>query len=199
MNPKVNFYFDKEQKWHAEIAQLRTIALECNLVEDLKWGCPCYTYASAAGKPGKNEVLIHTFKEYCAFLFFKGALLKDPPQILIQPTENVQASRQARFTNLEQILAQRDVLKSYIFEAVEVEEAGLKVELKKTAEYEVPEEFQQKLDRDTNLAKAFNALTPGRQRGYLFHFSQAKLSKTRAARVEKYLPKILEGKGLDDE
>ena len=192
MNPKVDFYFNKAKKWQEELMQLRTIVLDCHLIEELKWGCPCYTFESS------NIVLIHAFKEYCALLFFKGALLKDPKKILIQQTENVQSARQIRFTSVQEITKMKAVVKAYIYEAVEVEEAGLKVELKKTEQYKVPEEFQAKLDKDAKLKKAFYALTPGRQRAYLFYFSQAKQSKTREARVEKFIPQILDGKGLDD-
>lgn len=191
-NPKVDFYFDKFEKWQKTLLEMRKIALDCGLVEELKWGCPCYTLN------GKNVMLIHVFKEYCAYLFFKGALLSDPDSILIQQTKNVQATRQARFTDAKQVVLYKTGLKACIFEAIEVERAGLKVQLKKTADYAVPEEFRQKLSADRALKKAFEALTPGRQRAYLFHFSQAKQSKTRAARVEKYIPKILEGRGLDD-
>ena len=192
MNPKVDWYFTKAKNWQKELEQLRTIALDCNLVEDLKWGCPCYTFEKS------NIVLIHSFKEYCAFLFFKGALLKDPKGILVQQTENVQAARQIRFTSVQQIVKMKKVLKAYIFEAVEAEEAGLKVPLKKTAEFKMPDEFKQKLDKNRALKKAFEALTPGRQRGYLLHFSSAKQSKTRESRIEKYIPQILDGKGLED-
>lgn len=192
MNPKVDSIIDKEEKWQKEFEKLREIALECQLEEDLKWGCPCYSYQ------GGNVVLIHGFKEYCALLLFKGALLGDPEGILIQQTENVQSARQIRFTGLKQIIGMARVLKAYIYEAIEVEKAGLKVKLKKTADYPVPEEFQLKLDKMPALRKAFEALTPGRQRGYIFYFSSAKQSKTRASRVEKYIPQILEGRGLED-
>lgn len=193
MNPKVDWYFSKNKKWQEEIRQLRTIVLDCDLVEVLKWGCPCYQFEK------KNIVLIHVFKEYCAFLFFKGALLRDKKGILVQQTENVQAARQIRFTSVQQIVKMKKILKDYIYEAVEVEEAGLKVPLKKTKEFAMPEEFQKKLDKTPALKKAFEALTPGRQRGYLLHFSSAKQSKTREARIEKYLPQIMDGKGLEDE
>jgi uncharacterized protein YdeI (YjbR/CyaY-like superfamily) len=192
MNPKVDFYFNADQKWQEEIRKMRTIAFDCGVTEELKWGCPCYTLNK------RNIVLIHVFKEYCAFLFFKGALLNDSNGILIQQTENVQAGRHVRFTNVEQIVELESILKAYIFEAIEVEKAGLKVELKKTAEFPVPEEFKNKLDKNSALQNAFNALTPGRQRAYLFHFSQPKQSKTRESRVEKYIPQILDGKGLND-
>lgn len=192
MNPKVNWYFDKEEKWKDEIARMRTIALDCDLQEELKWGNPCYTWH------GSNIVLIHVFKEYCAYLFFKGALLGDPEGILIQQTENVQVPRQARFTNVAQINELEPVLKAYIYEAIEVEKAGVRVELRKPSDYPVAEEFQAKLDAMPALKAAFERLTPGRQKGYLLHFNQPKQSKTREARVEKYIPFIMEGKGIDD-
>jgi uncharacterized protein YdeI (YjbR/CyaY-like superfamily) len=192
MNPKVDFYFNKAKKWQEAVNLLRTIALDCGVTEELKWGCPCYTFNK------NNIVLIHDFKEYCAFLFFKGALLKDKENILIQQTENVQSARQIRFTNALQVVEMKTILKAYILEAIEVEKAGLKVELKKTKEYSIPAEFQSKLDHIPDLKAVFEALTPGRQRGYLLHFSAPKQSKTREARVEKYMPKILNGKGLDD-
>jgi uncharacterized protein YdeI (YjbR/CyaY-like superfamily) len=171
---------------------LRMIILDCGLTEELKWGCPCYTFQN------RNIVLIHGFKEYCALLFFKGALLNDPNGILIQQTENVQAARQIRFKNVREIIKLKTILKAYIYEAIEVEKAGLQVKLKKTTEYKIPEEFQKKLDQIPALKTAFNALTPGRQRAYIFYFSQAKQSKTRESRVEKYMKQILKGKGLDD-
>lgn len=192
MNPKVDFFFDKAKKWQDELGKLRTIVLDCDLTEELKWGCPCYTMN------GSNVVLIHAFKEYCALLFFKGSLLPDPKNILIQQTENVQAARQMRFTNLAEIEKLQRAITSYVHEAIEAEKAGLKVNLKKTKEYPIPEEFQQKLNKKAALKKAFDALTPGRQRGYLLYFSSAKQSKTREARIEKYIPQILQGKGLDD-
>jgi uncharacterized protein YdeI (YjbR/CyaY-like superfamily) len=193
MNPKVDWFFNKAGKWQEEYTKLRTTALDCGLTEELKWGCPCYTFEE------KNIVLIHGFKEYCAFLFFKGALLNDPNGILIQQTKDVQSGRQVRFANMLEIVEQEPILKAYINEAVKVEKAGLKVIHKTTAEYTVPTEFQSKLDRIPALKTAFEALTPGRQRGYLYYFSQPKLSKTREERVEKYMPKILDGKGMDDE
>ncbi|MEO7991717.1 MAG: YdeI family protein [Chryseolinea sp.] len=192
MNPKVDFYFNKAKKWQEELEQLRTIVLDCELTEELKWGCPCYTFEKS------NIVLIHVFKEYCALLFFKGALLKDPKHILVQQTENVQAARQIRFTNVGEIVKMKTTLKKYIYEAVEVEEAGLKVDLKKTPEFNMPEEFKKKLDKSRVLKTAFYALTPGRQRGYLLYFSAPKQSKTRESRVEKYREQILNGEGLND-
>ncbi|BDU23691.1 DUF1801 domain-containing protein [Flavobacterium sp. GSB-24] len=191
-NSKVDFYFEKEEKWKAELEQLRAIVLNCHLAEELKWGVPCYTFEKS------NIVLIHAFKDYCALLFFKGALMKDPDKILIQQTENVQAARQVRFINLKEIESKKEVLKQYIYEAAEIEKAGLKVELKKVSEFEIAQEFQVKLDSDPDLKKAFYALTPGRQRAYLLHFSQPKQSKTREGRVEKNIPNILIGKGLND-
>lgn len=192
MNPEVNWYFDKNEQWQKEVRQMRSIALGCGLEETLKWGCPCYVYNDA------NIVLIHVFKEYCAFLFFKGALLQDPNGILIQQTKNVQSARQIRFTNEKEIVQQKSMLKAYIYEAIEVEKAGLKVKLKKTSDYSMPEEFRARLNKMPSLKKAFEALTPGRQRGYLFYFGQAKQSKTRESRIEKYIPKIMAGQGLDD-
>ncbi len=192
MNPKVDWFFDKDSKWQKEYKKLRKIILDCGLTEELKWGCPCYTFEK------KNIVLIHGFKEYCALLFFKGALLNNADGILIQQTKNVQSARQVRFTNLKEIVKIEKILKAYIYEAVEVERAGLKVKLKETKEFKIPEEFQKRLNENAALKKAFIALTPGRQRAYLFYFSQAKQSATREVRVEKYLHKILEGKGLDD-
>jgi len=191
-NPKVDWFFDKAGKWQAEYAKLRTVCLESGLSEELKWGCPCYTFEK------KNIVLIHGFKEYCALLFFKGALLKDPKGILIQQTENVQSARQIRFTSEREIAALKSSLKAYIKEAVEIEKAGVKVNYRTTADFKTPEEFQIKLDKVAGLKQAFKALTPGRQRAYLMYFGQPKQSKTRAARVEKYVPQILRGKGLDD-
>lgn len=192
MNPKVDFYFDKAGKWQKATEQLRTIILDCGLTEELKWGCPCYTFQK------RNIVLIHVFKEYCALLFFKGVLLHDTQGILIQQTKNVQAARQIRFTNAREIVEMEATLKTYVYEAIAVEEAGLQVKFKKTAEFIIPEEFQRKLDKKPALKTAFDALTPGRQRAYIFHFSQPKLSKTRQSRIEKCMPRILDGKGLDD-
>jgi uncharacterized protein YdeI (YjbR/CyaY-like superfamily) len=192
MNPKVDFYFDKAKKWQEEIELLREIVLDCGLIEELKWGCPCYTFEKS------NIVLIHVFKEYCALLFFKGVLLNDPNGILIQQTANVQAARQIRFTNLKEIVKQKKILKAYIYEAIEVEKAGLKVPLKKATEFSMAEEFKNKLDKKPALKKAFYALTPGRQRAYLLYFSAPKQSKTRESRIEKSIPQILDGKGLAD-
>jgi len=193
MNPKVDFYFDEAKKWQKEQEELREIALECQLTEELKWGTPCYTFQNS------NIVLIHAFKEYCAFLFFKGALLSDTDGILIQQSKNVQAARQIRFTNLQEIKDQKTILKTYIYQAIEVEKSGLKVKLKKIKELEVAEEFQKKLSQDSKLEAAFKALTPGRQRAYLLHFSSPKQSKTRESRVEKAIDQILDGKGLNDD
>jgi uncharacterized protein YdeI (YjbR/CyaY-like superfamily) len=191
MNPKVDFYFDKAEKWQKPIEKLRTIVLDCGLTEELKWGCPCYTYQET------NLVLIHVFKEYCALLFFKGALLNDPNGILVQQTKSVQAARQIRFTNLAEVVKMERMIKAYIYEAIEVEKAGLKVILKKNPE-PVPEEFQKKLNKMPALKAAFKALTPGRQRAYILYFSAAKQAKTREARIEKYTQQILDGRGLDD-
>src|SRR6266850_3799851 len=178
MNPKVDWYFSKNKRWQEEIETLRTIVLDCGLDEELKWGVPCYTFQKS------NIVLIHAFKEYCALLFFKGALLNDAKGILIQQTKNVQAARQIRFTNVQEIVKMKPILKAYIYEAIEVEKAGLKVPLKKTTAYKIPEEFQKKLNKTPALKAAFYALTPGRQRGYIFYFSQPKQSKTRESRIE---------------
>ena len=192
-NPKVDFYFRKANKWQEEFEKLRKIILDCGLSEELKWGCPCYTFEK------RNIVLIHGFKEYCALLFFKGALLNDANGILVQQTKNVQAARQIRFTNVREIVKLKPILKAYIYEAIEVEKVGLKVNLKQTKEFEIPEEFQNKLDEIKTLKTAFEALTPGRQRAYLLYFSAPKQSKTRESRVEKCMQQILNGKGLDDE
>jgi len=192
MNPKVDWYFTKNKKWQEEIETLRSFVLDCNLNEELKWGCPCYTYGE------KNVVLIHVFKEYCALLFFKGSLLKDPNGVLIQQTENVQAARQMRFTSLQEIEKRKRIIKTYIKEVIELEKSGAKVPLKKTKEFNVPEEFKNRLDEMPNLKTAFKALTPGRQRGYLLYFSSAKQATTRESRIEKYIPQILNGKGLED-
>jgi len=192
MNPSVDFYFTKAKNWQKEIEQLRTIVLDCGLTEELKWGCPCYTFEK------RNIVLIHVFKEYCAFLFFKGALLNDANGILVQQTKNVQSARQVRFTNVQEIVKKKSILKAYIYEAIEVEKAGLKVDLQQKTQLEFPEEFQKKLKENPRLKTAFNALTPGRQRAYNLYFSAAKQSKTRESRIEKYIQQILKGKGLND-
>jgi uncharacterized protein YdeI (YjbR/CyaY-like superfamily) len=191
MNPKVDFYFSKAKKWQGELEKLRTIVLDCQLNEELKWGVPCYTFQNS------NIILIHVFKEYCAILFFQGALLKDKKSILIQQTKNVQAARQIRFTSVQEIIKMEPVVKAYIKEAIEIDKAGLKVELKKDPE-PIPEEFQTKLHKMPALKTAFTALTPGRQRAYILYFSAAKQSKTRESRIEKCVPQILSGKGLDD-
>jgi uncharacterized protein YdeI (YjbR/CyaY-like superfamily) len=191
-NPKVDWYFNKPRKWQEEIAKLRKIILECGLTEELKWGCPCYMIGD------KNVVLIHVFNNYCALLFFKGTLLNDSEGILVQQTKNVQSARQMRFESIHEIVEMKRLIKDYIEQAIEVEKAGLKVKFKKTAEFEMPDEFQIKLNQDPKLKAAFNKLTPGRQRGYLLYFSSAKQSKTRQGRIEKYTKHILKGKGLDD-
>ncbi len=192
-NSEVDAFLRNANKWREEYRKLRSIVLDCGLVEDYKWMHPCYTLQ------GKNIVLIHGFKEYCALLFFKGVLLKDPGNILIQQTGNVQAGRQIRFTDVREIAGMAPVLKAYIKEAIEVEKAGLKIKHRKTSDYPVPEEFRQKLDEIPDLKTAFKTLTPGRQRAYLFYFSRPKQSKTRELRISKYLQKILDGKGLNDQ
>ena len=192
MNPKVDWYFSKAQRWQQELQQLRTIILDCQLTEELKWGVACYTYQKS------NIVLIHVFKEYCAVLFIKGALLKDAHGLLRQQTESTQATRQIRFTSVEEIGESKAILQAYIYEAVELEEAGLNVNFKQTQEFSFPEEFQKKLDENPALKSAFDALTPGRQRGYILHFSAPKQSKTRKSRIEKCIQQILDGKGLND-
>ena len=192
MNPKVDFFFNKAQKWQEEYEKLRMIVLDCGLTEELKWGKPCYTFQNS------NIVLIHGFKEYCALLFHKGALLKDPDGILIQQTKNVQSARQIRFTSVQEIIEMEPILKAYILEAIDVEKAGLEVEFKKTTEFTFPEEFINELEEVPGLQDAFDALTPGRQRGYILYFSAAKQSKTRESRIEKCMQKILDGKGLND-
>lgn len=192
MNPKVDAVLSKAKKWQEEFEALREIALACKLAEELKWGQPCYTLDD------KNIVLIHGFKEYCAYLFFKGALLKDPKNILITQTENVQVARQIRFTSVAEIVKMKTVLKAYIREAIDVEKAGLQAPMKKTEEFAVAEEFQFHLERNRALKEAFEALTPGRQRAYLLHFSAPKQSKTRESRIEKCMPLIFDGIGLND-
>ena len=199
MNPKVDKYLSKANlpagkagKWQKELEKLRMIILDCQLTEELKWGVPCYTFQK------RNMVLVHVFKDYCAILFFKGALLNDPNGILIQQTKNTQAARQIRFTNVREIVEMETILKAYIYEAIELEKAGLKVNYKKTTEFIIPEEFHKKLDKIAALKTAFDALTPGRQRAYFLYFSQPKQSKTRESRVEKCMQQILNGKGLND-
>jgi uncharacterized protein YdeI (YjbR/CyaY-like superfamily) len=192
MNPKVDIYLRKAEKWQEELAKLRMIILDCGLTEELKWGVPCYTFQNS------NIVIIHAFKEYCAILFVKGSLLLDTNGILIQQTENVQAGRQIRFTNIQEIAQIETTIKAYIYEAIEVEKAGLRVQLKKISDYSIPEEFQNKLEEIPDLRTAFDALTPGRQRAYIIHFSAPKQSKTRESRIEKCTPQILTGKGLNE-
>ncbi len=193
MNSQIDKYISRNPQWEKELVKLRKIILDCHLNEELKWGVPCYTYE------GSNIVLMHTFKEYCGLLFHKGVLLKDPEGILIQQTENVQSARQVRFTKVADVTKLEKVLKAYIFEAIELEESGAKVPFKKTEEFKMPDEFKNRLKADAELKDAFEALTPGRQRGYLLHFSSAKQSKTRESRIDKYIPWIMEGKGLNDE
>ena len=192
MNPKVDWFFSKPTKWQKEYQLLREIILGCDLVEELKWGQPCYTYNKS------NIVLIHGFKDYCALLFMKGALLKDPKKILIQQTENVQSARQIRFTSVQEITKLKATIKKYVYEAIKIEESGEKVELKKTRDFPMADEFKARLDKNARLKKAFYALTPGRQRGYLLYFSSAKQAKTREQRIEKYMDQILDGRGLED-
>jgi uncharacterized protein YdeI (YjbR/CyaY-like superfamily) len=191
-NPRVDDFLRRETAWKAEMTKLRALPLACELAEELKWGKPCYTLE------GKNIVLIHGFKEYCALLFFKGVLLTDPHKILVQQTENVQAARQVRFRNTREIDEKEDILKAYIRDAIVVERSGSEVAFKKTSDYRTPEELQRELDRNRAAKTAFAALTPGRQRGYMFYISGAKQAKTREARVAKCIPMILRGKGLDD-
>lgn len=191
-NPKVDFFFEKAGKWQSEYEKLRNIAVSTELTEELKWGCPCYTFQK------RNIFLIHGFKDYCALLFFKGALMEDPANLLIQQTENVQSARQMRFTDSKQVTDMENIIRDYIFNAVDVEKSGAKVEMKPTKSFEMPEEFRQKLETAAELKTAFETLTPGRQRAYLLYFSSAKQSSTRESRIEKYIPSIFEGKGLND-
>ena len=193
MNPQVDGYIRKNHRWQDELAALRQIVLDCGLTEDVKWMVPCYTLDNS------NIVLMHVFKEYCALLFTKGVLLKDPVGILIQQTKNVQSARQIRFTHVDEIIEMEPVLKAYIQEAIDVEKAGLEVEFKETSEFDMPEELQNKFEEDPTFKTAFEALTPGRQRGYLLYFSGAKQAKTRRSRIEKYSEKIFDGKGLNDD
>jgi uncharacterized protein YdeI (YjbR/CyaY-like superfamily) len=192
MNPKVDWFFVKSTKWKEVYQELRELVLSFDLMEELKWGCPCYTHDK------KNVVLIHGFKDYCALLFMKGAIMKDPKKILIQQTQNVQAARQIRFSNLNDIIKQKATIKSYLKNAIELEKSGIKVEMKKTIEYKIPEEFQIALNKMSELKIAFEKLTPGRQKGYLLYFSSAKQAKKRNERIEKYIPKILDARGLED-
>lgn len=192
INPKVNFFFTKAKHWKSEFEQLRSILLECDLDEELKWGVPCYTHQ------GSNILLIHGFKAYCAILFFKGALLKDPQNMLVQQTKNVQAARQIRFRDIREILENKNHIRAYVQEAIRAEQAGLKVVMKKTSEFDMPQEFEIILKSSATLKKAFTQLSPGRQRAYLLFFSSAKQSATRQSRIEKYIPYILKGKGLND-
>ncbi|WP_020571910.1 YdeI/OmpD-associated family protein [Neolewinella persica] len=192
MNPAVDNFLDKAKKWKAEMTLLRRICLDCGLTEEYKWMHPCYTFQ------GSNVVLIHGFKAYCALLFHKGVLLSDSEGILVQQTENVQVARQIRFADLEDVIRLEQTIKTYIFEAIEVEKAGVEVKMKKTAEFEMPAEFEKALDSNQDLKSAFEALTPGRKRGYLLYFTKAKQAKTRTSRIEKYIPKIIDGKGLND-
>ena len=192
MNQKVNWFFDKDTKWQKEYQELRTTILDCALIEELKWGHPCYTFQT------NNVVLIHGFKEYCALLFHKGVLLSDSEKLLIQQTKNVQAARQMRFTNLQEIIDLVPIIKAYIFEAIEIEKAGLEVKMKKTSEFEIPVELITAFTKNPDLKTAFYRLTPGRQRGYLLYFSQAKQPKTRVSRIEKSMSKIFDGKGINE-
>lgn len=192
MNPKVDWFFEKEGKWQESYELLRDIVLSTKLEEELKWGCPCYTL------DGSNVVLIHGFKDYCALLFMQGALLKDEKKVLVQQTANVQAARQLRFTGADEIRKGAKWIKAYVKEAIGNEESGLRVELKKTDEFAMPEAFSQVLSEMPDVKVAFEKLTPGRQRGYLLHFAAAKQAKTREARIEKNIPRILAGKGLED-
>jgi uncharacterized protein YdeI (YjbR/CyaY-like superfamily) len=192
MNSSIDFFFRKAKQWKPEYETLRILLLECGLTEEAKWGVPCYTYE------GNNIVLMHGFKDYCALLFFKGALMKDVAGILVAQTENVQSGRQIRFAHLQEIIEMEPILKDYVAEAIAVEKAGLKVEFKKTAEFTMPDELQTRFDQEPDFKAAFEGLTPGRQRGYLLYFAGAKQAKTRESRIEKCIPKILEGKGLND-
>jgi uncharacterized protein YdeI (YjbR/CyaY-like superfamily) len=192
MNPQVNWFFEKSTKWQQAYSLLRELVLECELTEELKWGCPCYTLNKS------NIVLIHGFKDYCALLFMQGALLKDKKNILVQQTENVQSARQLRFKSADEVAKSKATIKAYIKEAITISKSGLKLELKKTTEYKISEEFQNVLNHMPELKIAFEALTPGRQRGYLLYFSAPKQTKTRESRIEKYIQPILDGKGLED-
>ena len=192
MNPSVDFFFNKPSQWQEAYLQLRSIILSTGLTEELKWGKPCYTLND------NNVVLIHGFKEYCALLFHKGVLMKDPKGLLVQQTPNVQVARQLRFTDVKEIIKLKAVIKAYVKEAIAVEKSVEQAEMKKTSDFAIPDEFKNLLSKNAKLKKAFGALTPGRQRGYLLYFGSAKQAKTREARIEKYVPKILAGKGLED-
>jgi uncharacterized protein YdeI (YjbR/CyaY-like superfamily) len=192
MHPQVTLVHGREKRWNGEFAALRQLCLASGLNEELKWGQACYDLN------GSNVCLIHGFKEYCALLFMKGALLKDPKGLLIQQTKNVQSARQMRFTSIADVNTRKAAIKSFIRDAIAVEKSGVKVPMRSVAQFEVPEEFKQRLKKDSKLAKAFRALTPGRQKGYLLHFAGAKQSATRAARIEKHTARILKGLGLDD-
>lgn len=192
MDPRVDEFLSKAKKWQEEIEKLRKIALDCQLNEEFKWGKPCYSLKKS------NVAIIFGFKEYCAIGFFKGTLLKDESRILVGPGDNSQAMRQIRFTSVEDIVSMEPIIREFINEAIEIEKAGLKVNFRKTADYYIPDEFQQKMDDIPALKTAFNELTPGRQRAYLLHFSQPKQSATRTSRIEKYIQKILFGKGMND-
>ena len=192
MKKDIGAFFEDPSKWQKEYKLLRKIILDCGLKEEFKWGKPCYTVQNS------NIVFIHGFKDYCALLFNKGALLKDTEDILVQQTKNVQSARQIRFTGAEEIEKRKDIVKVFVYEAIEVEKAGLEVEMKKTSDYDIPEELKKALKENPDLKEAFEELTPGRQRGYLLHFSDAKESKTRTRRIEKYTQKILEGKGWNE-
>lgn len=192
MKKDIGSFFEDPSKWHKEYTLLRKIILDCGLEEEFKWGKPCYTFRDS------NIVLIHGFKDYCALLFHKGALLKDTEDILIQQTKNVQAARQIRFSGIQEIKKCKDLVKAYVYEAIEIEKSGLEVEMKKTSDFDMPDEFKKVLKENRALKEAFEDLTPGRQRGYLLYFSDAKQSDTRIRRIEKFTQKILEGKGLND-
>jgi uncharacterized protein YdeI (YjbR/CyaY-like superfamily) len=192
MNPKVNWFFDKDTPWKEAYAALRAVVLDCGVSEQLRWGCPCYAI------DGKNVVVIHGFKHYCAVLFFKGALLKDPKHLLVQQTENVQAARQMRFTSVKDVMRLKRALRSFVHEAIAVERAGLKVKMKAPSEFTMPDELAEAFKARPALKKAFRALTPGRQRGYLLYFASAKQSATREARIARHVARILDGRGLDD-
>lgn len=192
MNPKVDFYFSDARQWQKELAQLRVLLLDCGLTEELKWGKPCYSYE------GSNIVVIQGFKAYCAILFFKGVLLNDPEGILVKTGENTRVGRQIRFNNVKEITGRKAILKAYVYEAIEVEKAGLKVDKAAQQAPAVAKEFQQRLAKNRTLKAAFEALTPGRQRAYHIYFAAPKQPETRQSRMEKWIPQILRGKGMND-